>query len=120
VCAFTPENNHGAPEAHSKHLAARKHGKANTADGYSMGNDNPLRQTKWQALATARWPGFAVHGDGQWAVVENQTRAVMLLTFEANARNLRLAQQYTRQVFKLELVEKPVCWERDDYSGPSN
>ena len=85
-----------------------------------MGNENPLRQTEWQVLAAARWPGYAVAGNGEWAVVEINTRAVMLLTFEANARNLYRAQPYTRQIYKLKIETKPDVWERDDYAGPES
>ena len=65
-------------------------------------------------MATAKWPGLAIQGDGRWAVVDNHTRAVMLLTFEANARNLRAAQPYTRQVVKLEIMQRPRVWEDEN------
>jgi hypothetical protein len=79
-----------------------------------------VKQTCWQVLAAKRWAGFAIQGDGEWAVVQRDTNAVMLLTFQANAWALYRAAPHSRQVFKLEIETKPEIWERDDYDGPSN
>ena len=77
-----------------------------------------VNQTCWQVLAAKRWPDFAIQGDGEWAVVDSTTHAVLLLSYEANARNIYRAAPWCRSVFKLAVVEPPKVWEKDDYDGP--
>jgi len=79
-----------------------------------------VKQTCWQVLAAKRWPGFAIQGDGEWAVVDSTTHAVMLLAYEANARNIHRAKPWCRSIYKLEVIEIPVVWERDEYDGPNS